>query len=119
MGILPLAFVCEDEPLLQLDIVEHLQGSGWIVLDVANGEDALRLLPHLKKIDLLLTDIALGGKESGWDVADAVHLEHPSCVIIYASGNEIDAARQLPGSMFFKKPYAPAELAKVCRVEKR
>ena len=45
----------------------------------ANGEDAIALLSaeHLPRISTLFTDIQLGGKLSGWDVAEAFRGANP------------------------------------------
>ena len=65
--------VVEDDLLVRLFIVDQLRQQGYLVFEAGTGEEALSLLAieHLPSIGTLFTDIQLGGKLSGWDVADA------------------------------------------------
>ena len=65
-------------------------------------------------IDVLLTDINLGGPISGWDVADYFRLEEPEIPVLYMSGGNMESRRCLPGSVFVAKPLQHSDLLSVC-----
>lgn len=107
--------VVEDDWLVREDIVFHLQQEGWMVLEAATGAAALRALRETETVDLLITDIGLGGAITGWDVAEAFRVSHPIGPVIYASGNPSDDARQVQGSIFLSKPVVISSLLTTCR----
>src|SRR6187397_2032706 len=53
--------VVEDEPLLRLMIVDFLRSSGCGVVGAASGEAAVEVLQLRDGIDVVFTDIQLGG----------------------------------------------------------
>jgi CheY-like chemotaxis protein len=108
-----VALVIEDEWLLRAAIVSELKESGWTVVETATGEDALALLAGCE-FDLVLTDIQLAGPMNGWDVAHAVRNVKPDVPVIYASAYAPDPLRRVEGSLFFDKPYDPAEIVEAC-----
>ena len=63
----------------------------------------------------LFTDIRLCGKLSGRDVGEGARANRPGIPVIYASGYSIAPPRAVAGSLFFNKPYDPAEIMKACR----
>lgn len=66
------------------------------------------------RIRVLITDIGLAGTLTGWDVAEAFWRAQPNSVILYTSANVEDRGRQVPGSLFFKKPYDADEVVVAC-----
>ena len=100
--------------MLRATIAENLQNAGWHVLETATGEGALALLQAGQRIDVVVTDIHLGGYLNGWDVAEAFRAVDPNIPVIYESGNSVDMSRQVPGSRFFSKPCEPDELLEAC-----
>ena len=66
-------------------------------------------------IDILVTDIQLAGKLTGWDVAEAFRAAQPTMPVIYASGNAPEPSRRVPESLFFRKPYDPAAILRSCQ----
>jgi CheY-like chemotaxis protein len=108
-----VALVVEDEWLLRATIVSELKERGWIVVETATGEDALALLAG-RQVDVVLTDIQLAGPMNGWEVAHAVRIAKPDVPVIYASANASDPSRRVEGSLFFGKPYDPAEIVEAC-----
>ncbi len=101
---MPVVLVVEDEWLVRMEMADSLQESGWTVLEASNGEAGLRYLEHLPRVDLVVTDIRLPGRVSGWDVADAFRGADSGVAVIYCSGNPADAKRTLTGSVFLSKP---------------
>ena len=59
------------EGRVRLFIVGQLREQGYAVFEAETGEDAIALLTgdHPPWISTLFTDIQLGGRLSGWDVA--------------------------------------------------
>lgn len=110
-----VVLVVEDEWLLRDAIVGYLEDAGCRVLEAASGEDALSVLDHEQAIDVLLTDIRLNGGINGWEVGEAFRQKHADIPVIYASGHSIEPPRQVPGSVFFNKPYNPSEVLDACQ----
>ncbi len=108
-----VALVVEDDVILRCDIVGALQSHGWLVLDAASGEEALALLTDYH-VDVVFTDIQLGGHVNGWDVGQASRATRGDLPIIYTSGNATDRSRRVDGSLFFTKPYDPAKVVEAC-----
>ena len=89
-----------------------------MVVEAVNGESAVGLLHDPARFDILITDIGLGGRLSGWDVAQSFHAAYPHGRVIYASGSPRDTAKQVAGSVFFSKPCNVALLIQACRKTK-
>lgn len=111
----PIVLVVEDEWLVREAIVQYLQAAGCVVLEAASGEDALSVLDHEQAIDVLLTDIRLNGSMNGWEVGEAFRRRHGDMPVIYASGHSVQPPRQVPGSLFFNKPYNPSDILNACQ----
>jgi CheY-like chemotaxis protein len=107
--------VVEDDVFLRLDLVDTFLTAGYDVLEAANAEGALRHLQDAKRIDVVVTDIQLGGDLTGWDVAEKFRAAHSDMLIIYLSGNAENRVRRVAGSIFFSKPCRTWDILKVCR----
>jgi len=102
--------IVEDEWLIRDDIAQHFISEGWSVLEANNGEEALQLLASGQPIDVVVTDIRLGGAVSGWDVAEAFKASQPLGRVVYTSGNSLEANRSVSNSVFIRKPYRPDQV---------
>jgi CheY-like chemotaxis protein len=111
----PVILVVEDEWLLREDVVTALREAGMTVLEATRGEAALSLLDDSGRIDILVTDIRLGGGVCGWEVARRFRSLQPDGGVIYASGSPPDPARRVPDSFFFSKPCDARKLVAACR----
>jgi CheY-like chemotaxis protein len=109
-----LVLIVEDEGLLRSAIVSAFQGAGWEVLEASTAEGAL-LLSDGHAIDVVFTDIQLGGHLSGWDLADAVRAKHPDVPVIYTSGATVRRSRMVAGSRFIAKPYQAETVLDACQ----
>jgi two-component system, response regulator PdtaR len=107
--------VVEDEALTRLDLVETLRTAGYDVLEASNASEAFGFLQSGKRIDVVITDIQLGGSLTGWDVAERFRAVRPDIPIVYTSGNAVDHARKVAGSVFFGKPCRTIDILRVCR----
>jgi CheY-like chemotaxis protein len=109
-----VVLIVEDEALLRYSMAYTLRIDGWLILEASSGEEAVAFLKADEKIDIVFTDITLGGVLTGWDVADAYRLARSEIPIIYTSGNANDQSRQVKDSQFFQKPYDPDAIVRAC-----
>lgn len=99
-----VAVVVEDEGLLRMELADALAESGWEVVELTTGEQALSWLEQGGQVHLLVTDIRLPGSVTGWDIAEKYRANHPDMMVIYCSANPPDKQKQVPDSFFFAKP---------------
>ena len=106
--------IVEDEFFLRDMVAMYLRECGWNVLEAASGEDALLHLDEAPDIDVVFTDLRLGGTLNGWDVGEAFRRKLPDLPVIYTTGRTIEPQRGVDGSLFFDKPYAPEQIRTAC-----
>jgi CheY-like chemotaxis protein len=111
----PVVLVIEDEFFLRLNIVGCLQEAGYAVVEAVTGEEAIALCHSDTSIDVVFTDVNLGGHASGWDVAECFRAVRPGVPVVYTSGRSLDAGRCVGGSTFVPKPYRESDILKACR----
>jgi DNA-binding NtrC family response regulator len=105
----------EDEPLIQVALVEFIEDAGYPAEAAHNAEEAIELIER-KKADLrlLITDIRIhsAGNKTGWDVAQYARQAVPGLPIIYISGDSAfhRQANAVPSSFFLSKPFRMTEL---------
>jgi two-component system cell cycle sensor histidine kinase/response regulator CckA len=105
----------EDEEGVRALTRQVLIGSGYTVLEAADGEHAIRMAAeHRGTIDLLITDVVMPGV-GGRVVAEQVVLQHPESRVLYVSGYTDDAVIRHGvlgnGINFLQKPFSPVLLA--------
>lgn len=100
---------------MRADIADQLRSAGFQVLEAGSGETALEFARNGHQVDILFTDIRLGGEVNGWDVGEAFRSARPTVGVIYTSGGSIDPPREVTGSRFFAKPYRGWEIVEACR----
>src|SRR5260221_12674940 len=89
---MPIVLIVEDEWLLRASLAVEMERAGWRVLEASSGEEAVDILGGSQHVDLLVTDIKLGGPISGWDVADSFR-ESGTEPVVYASASDADPDR--------------------------
>ncbi len=103
--------VVEDEPLLRMDISDHLSDQGFHVFEAGDADEAIAILENNLEIRLIITDIDMPGSMDGLKLAEAVRDRWPPVKIIVVSGHRMVEITDLPdGSVFFSKPYSPARV---------
>jgi CheY-like chemotaxis protein len=111
----PVVLVIEDEFFVRLNIVSCLQEAGYAVVEAATGEEAIALCHSDTSIDVVFTDVNLGGSASGLDVAECFRAARPGVPVVYTSGRALDPGRCVAGSAFVSKPYYESDILKACR----
>jgi CheY-like chemotaxis protein len=95
----------EDGPLVRDSIVLKLEEAGFEVITAGTGDEASYILPKMRRMDLLLTDIRMPGRINGWHLAEMARCRRPNQPVIYMSGLAPQPASKVGGSIFLAKPY--------------
>jgi PAS domain S-box-containing protein len=107
--------VVEDEPDLRSYTTEALRDLGYRVLEAGDGRGALEIVERHPEIDLLFTDVVLGGGMNGRVLSDEVSRRRPGLPVLYTTGYTQNAivhhGRLDPGMHLIGKPFTYAELA--------
>jgi CheY-like chemotaxis protein len=109
-----VVLVVEDEFFVRTDIADCLRAAGYQVVESASGEEAVALCNSELSIDMVFTDINLGGAMTGWAVTEYFRIERPGLPVLYTSGQPVDTGRCGPGTMFVAKPYHRDDILRAC-----
>ena len=106
--------IVDDEAELLEISVSYLAARGYTASSAHDAKEALKFLSDHGPVDVLVTDIVMGGGMDGMELALEVQRLYPATRIIYSSGFPADALsmRSLPlaDSLVLQKPYRLAEL---------
>ena len=103
--------VVEDEPLIRIELADHLSDMGYCVLEAAGADVAIRLLEAHAEIVAVITDLSMPGSMDGLALARIVRERWPPCALIMISGHHRPAPSELPaGLRFLPKPVASRSL---------
>jgi len=111
----PVILVAEDERDIRDLIVFTLQMSGFDIVDVPNGEEAVKKAPEVKP-DLILMDVRMP-KMTGLEACVALkQLDSTKDIpVIFLSARgqetEISTGRAVGAEDYILKPFAPDELS--------
>jgi two-component system NtrC family sensor kinase len=98
----------------------YFQQLGYMVKQVANANEALELLGHDRKINLVFSDILMPGGMNGLELGHAIGRLYPALPVLLASGyssSARDAVSQ--GFIVLQKPFDLAALEKSLREARR
>ncbi|MEP7327063.1 MAG: response regulator [Gemmatimonadota bacterium] len=109
----------EDEVAVRRLARRVLRSKGYVVLEAANGREALRMVSeHSGQLDLVLTDVVMPGM-SGPEMAERLAREQPDLRVLYMSGYADEAIGHHgvleAGVEFLQKPFTPQDLAQRVR----
>lgn len=111
--------VVEDDPNLQLTVIDTLSSLGYRVLKADNGERALAILQSGMPIDLMFTDVVMPGSVAVTELARQARQLLPDIEILFTSGYPRDAivheGRLDAGVELLSKPYRSNQLARRIR----
>jgi PAS domain S-box-containing protein len=110
----------EDDAFVRSSILKILTRKGYVVLEAASGDEALKVwAEHASEVALLLTDLVMPGSVNGRQLARRLRKQEPKLRVIYSSGYSAEIAGQeiklSPGEHFMQKPINTAELLKTIR----
>ena len=109
--------VVEDEALIRLDLAAALEAHGFDVIEAGDGVTGLDLFRENQQIDAVISDLALPGTMSGYQLVQAIRQERPSCTIIIATGKELRIPEDFDEHVLLEqKPYDPAKIALILRM---
>ena len=114
----------EDDPFLQIDGQAALGAAGYDVVPASTGIEACEFMrTHRDCLGVLVTDINLCGRMTGWQVAVAGRELSGSLPVVYLSASDAGefAARGVPGGVWISKPFEWAAVVEtigsMCRGE--
>lgn len=111
--------VVEDDPNLQLTVIDTLSSLGYRVLKADNGERALAILQSGIAVDLMFTDVVMPGSVPVTELARQARQLLPDIEILFTSGYPRDAivheGRLDAGVELLSKPYRINQLAQRIR----
>lgn len=111
-----LVLVVEDESDVRNIAAAFLRSLGYRVIAVGNAADALARLAENGDIDLLFSDVMLGGGMNGVELAQAARALRPQIGVLLASGyDEPATAAAKPQFELLRKPYRREQLATALR----
>ncbi|WP_165842761.1 PAS domain S-box protein [Phenylobacterium deserti] len=109
-----VVLVVEDEERVRQMSVDALKELGYIVYQASGGEEAIRVVETLARLDLLFTDVVMAGM-SGRQLADQVQARAPHVKVLFTTGYTRNAVVHNgvldPGVEFLPKPFSIADLA--------
>ena len=111
-----VVLLAEDEPMVRNMIRVTLTASGYQVLDVPDGRQAIELSRQYQgDIDLLLTDLKMPHVD-GAKAAEIISTERPGIRVLIISGHASDEIRkEAITQAFLRKPFAPSQLREKIR----
>jgi signal transduction histidine kinase len=105
----------EDDAGVRDYAVGVLEELGYRVHATESAEKALSVLQGIDRVDLLFTDVVLGGKLSGRQLADEVKRLRPELPILFTTGYTrnpiVDQGRLDSGVSLLNKPYTQRDLS--------
>jgi two-component system cell cycle sensor histidine kinase/response regulator CckA len=106
----------EDEESVRQLVRETLEARGYLVLEAANGQDALTLAArHSGAIQLIITDVVMPGL-SGHELVSQLLPVRPDIKALYLSGYAEDAiTAPLAPKAFLQKPFTLQSLSRKVR----
>jgi CheY-like chemotaxis protein len=105
--------VVDDELLIHPIVQETLEEGGYTVETAASAAEAIaKLEAPGAAYSALVTDINLGSKLTGWDVARRARELTSDLPVVYMTGlaNNEWSANGVPRSILLGKPFVPAQL---------
>ena len=109
-----IVLVVEDELLIRDLVVHSLEEGGFSVAVAGNGDEAIAMLEKKDgpEYRALVTDIDIGSKTNGWEVAHRARELHPDLPVVYMTGAKAAdwSANGVPNSVLVTKPFAPAQI---------
>lgn len=111
----PIVLVVEDDVMQRMMLVDALEAANIDVMSASTAEGAIGLLRTGQRVDLIITDVVLAGRLTGWDLAQSSRAQDPTIPVIYVSGFPREPDRAVAGAHFIAKPFDVANLVETVR----
>jgi two-component system, cell cycle sensor histidine kinase and response regulator CckA len=109
-----VVLVVEDEEAVRTMLHRLLESEEYLVLEAADGQQALKVIEGASRVDLVITDVAMPAL-NGRQLVDRLKLLRPRLPVLFMSGYTDDemVRRGLiePHHPFLSKPFTPEILA--------
>lgn len=108
-----LVLIAEDEAEIRNLLQDTFEDGGFDVYLVSTGEEAIAALDEQgDNLRAVVSDINLGGRATGWDVARHARQLKADMPVVYMTGTEGSdwAALGVPNSILITKPFAPTQV---------
>ncbi len=109
----------EDDEGVRDYALSVLKDLGYRVLAASGAEEALIALKKAEYVDLLFTDVVLGGSLNGRQLADIIRKDNPNLPVLFTTGYTRNAiihnGRLDSGVNLLSKPYTQKDLAQKIR----
>jgi CheY-like chemotaxis protein len=103
--------VAEDEIMIRHPLAEYLRGTGYLIVEAANAEEAIAVFAAKIPIDVVFSDVHMPGPIDGFGLARWIRRRHPGVRIVITSGAGNEAGAAQVAEVFLAKPYQVAEVA--------
>jgi len=100
-------------------VATELRAAGFIVVEAASADEALKVLQTTDPVDVMVTDIAMPGSMNGLRLALLVHATWPHVKIVIASAYTPASPAWPTSTMVYAyvgKPYHPDHLIERIRL---
>lgn len=107
--------IVEDEPVLELELTEDLQGAGHEVVGVEASGDKVMFQTIKNRPDLIIMDIKLHGFRDGIDSAQQIRGFYPTPIVYLTSYSFAEVGDRIKGTSpawYIQKPYSLPSLLK-------
>ena len=82
----PTVLVVDDDQLVREPIADYLREVGFDVLEAADAREAIDLVDHSRRVDLVFTDVRMPGDLDGIGLARWVRTHRPGLPVLLTSG---------------------------------
>ena len=117
--------LAEDEESLRTLARDMLEGLGYEVLVVKDGEEAVKMYrKNCERIDLVLLDVVMP-RMGGWEAFERIHAQRPEVPVIFMTGYSVEVVQNRfkrqnkvideAGTVVIQKPYGLEVLGRKVR----
>jgi signal transduction histidine kinase len=111
--------VVDDDPLVSIGTTAMIEDLGHLVAEASSASQALEILKHDQRFDLVITDHAMPGM-SGSELAKFIFSTYPGLPVILASGYaELLDDSGLAGLHRLSKPFTQEQLASAIAIARK
>jgi PAS domain S-box-containing protein len=111
--------VVDDEPTVRMLVADVLEELGYVAVEAGDAATGLGVLQSERRVDLLVTDVALPGGMDGRQLAEVARAARPGLPVLFITGyaeNALVGNGQLePGMQVMTKPFNVDALARRIR----